>query len=157
MPAATWLLVLVDVVVLLAAVVVVLYLLRRRGDTESMSRAEWCEGARQLAAEVRETAASIDRPVDRDEVSRRLLPLAARLGGHVRTAPRAVEPTHLQSVFELRRSCERVATEVRPGETTVDGPFLEDRLESLAGTARSVEERFGADYSKPRSNTEKAR
>lgn len=157
MPPATWLLVLVDVAVLLAAVVVALYLLRRRGDTESMSRAEWCEGARQLASEVSETATSIDRPVDRDEVSRRLLPLAARLGGHVRAAPQAVEPTHLRALYELSVSCERVATGFRPGEMTVDGPFLEDRLESLAGTARSLEERFGADYSKPRSNTEKAR
>lgn len=144
MPVATWLLVLVNGAVLFGAVLAVAYLLRRRDGT-GMDSEEWRREARKLTEEVQSTAASVDRPADHDEVSRRLLPLAARIAGHVRTAPASVEQTQLQAFFELGVTCERVATDYRPGETTADGPFIDDRLDSLGTRARSVEEQLATD------------
>ena len=141
MPVGTWpwLVFFVDVVVLFVAVGVAAYLLRTRWDGGSSDVEGWREGASDLAREVRGIATGVERPADPDQVSRRLLPLAGRIQGHVRAAPPAVEEAVYRDLFELGVACQRVALEHRPVGTSPDGVFLEERLETLGREAAALE------------------
>ena len=99
----------------------------------------WYDGAVNLASEVSRTVSELDRPAEPDLVSRRLLPLSARIRGHVRSAPATVDEGLYRRFYGLAVGCQRVALEHRPRER--GAPDLEDRLESLAAEATRVEER----------------
>lgn len=151
----TWLLVALNAAVLLAAVGVAGYVLRRREAPPAAEGAAWRDEAAALAREVQQAAEPSATPADPDQVARRLLPLAGRIQGHVRAAPASVEEGTYRGLFELGVACQRVAVEHRPAGR-VDGPFLEDRLESLRAEADAVATAVAEGYSKPRSNTKNA-
>lgn len=134
-----WAVFLVDAAVVLVAVAAAAYLLRSRGGDDPSDVAAWHEGAGELAREVQSAATAVERPVDPDRVSRRLLPLSSRIQGHVRAAPASVETAVYRGLFELGVACQRVALEHRPVGTSPDGVFLEDRLASLADEAAALE------------------
>jgi len=139
-----WVVFLANAALALVAVGVAAYLLGSRSGGPSSDVDAWREGARDLAREVREAVSSVERPADPDRVSRRLLPLSARIRGHVRAAPAAVEEGTYREFFELGVTCQRVALEHRPVGTSPDGVFLEERLESLGDAATDVVERVTA-------------
>ena len=99
---------------------------------------EWYEEAVDLASEVGRTVSGLDRPAEPDLVSRRLLPLSARIRGHVRSAPATVDDVLYRRFYELAVGCQRVALEHRPRDPCAPG--LEGRLQSLATEATRVEE-----------------
>ena len=153
-----WVVFLVNAALVLVAVGVAAHLLGAQSEGDSSDVVAWREGARDLAREVRETVSSVERPADPDRVSRRLLPLSARIHGHVRAAPAAVDAGTYRQLFELGETCKRVALEHRPAGTSPDGVFLEERLESLGDAAAALESAAGSGrYSKPRSKTVNAR
>lgn len=153
-----WAVFLLNAALVLAAAAVAAYLLRSRDGDDPSDVEAWHEGARDLAGEVRRAASSVDRPADRDRISRRLLPLSGRIQGHVRAAPGSVEAAAYRGLFELGVACQRVALEHRPIGTSLDGVFLEDRLEALADEAAALEAlaRDGG-HSNPREKRENAR
>lgn len=150
-----WLLVALNAAVLLAAGGVAWYVLRRRGRSSADGNEAWCDEAAALAREVRQAAEPTATPADPDRVARRLLPLAGRIQGHLRAAPTSIDEASYRGLFELGVTCQRIAVEHRPA-ARVDGPFLEDRLESLRTEADAVATAIAEGYSKPRSNTKKA-
>lgn len=102
----------------------------------------WYVEAVDLAGEVRKTASRFDRPADPDQVSRRLLPLSARIRGHVRSAPSTVETDVYRRLHELAVTCQRVAVEHRPfaqGRSS-----LEERLVFLQDEAGAFETRVSS-------------
>lgn len=129
-----WLLVALNGAVLVVAVAVAAYVLRRR-EGDPVARDDWLAGALDLAREVRR--ATDERPADLDRISRQLLPLAGRIHRHVRAAPAGVEEPVYRRLFELGVACQRVAVEHRPA-ARVEGPFLEDRLETLRADADAL-------------------
>lgn len=153
-PSGPWLLIAANLIVVLAALGTAGYLLRRRRGVAGEPDGWYAEAAA-LAGEVGEAAAVAGTPADLDAVSRRLLPLAARIQGHVRAAPTAVDGEAHHALFQLGAACRRVAMEHRPVGTDPGSVLLEDRLSSLRSRAVAVETlaRDRADYSKPRENT----
>lgn len=133
-----WLLALLNGAVLIAAAGVAGYVLVGRGS-DAADGAAWREEAGALAGEVRRAAEPRGTTADPDRVARRLLPLAGRIQGHVRAAPASADAGVYRRLFELGVACQRVAVEQRPHARLVEGPFLEDRLESLAARAGALE------------------
>lgn len=149
-----WLLALLNGVVLFVAGGVAWALLRSGSDGSAPDESAWLIETGRLAREVQQVAEHGSTPTDYDRVDRTLLPLAGRIQGHVRTAPSSVDDAIYRVLFELGVACQRVALEHRPA-MQVDGPFLEDRLQSLRSKADAVVAAVDA-YSKPRSKTENA-
>lgn len=145
-----WVVFAVNAALVLVAVGTAAYLLGSRNDEASSDVDAWCEGARDLAHEVRETVSSVERPAEPDQVSRRLLPLSARIQGHVRAAPAAVEQGTYRDLYELGVTCQRVALEHRPVGTSPDGVFLEARLEALDDAAAALASGVAATRSRAR-------
>lgn len=133
-----WLLALLNGVVLAVALGVAGYVLVGRGS-DAADGAAWREETRALAGEVRLAAEPRGTPADPDRVAQRLLPLAGRIQGHVRAAPASADPGVYRRLFELGVACQHVALEQHPDAALVEGPFLEDRLASLADEARALE------------------
>ena len=129
-----WFLLALNGAVLLAAVGVAAYVVSRR---DPAAAADWGAGALALAREVQRAVEAAGRPADADRLARRLLPLAGRIHRHVREAPRGVDQGVYRRLFALGVACQRVAVEHRPA-TRVDGPFLEDRLETLGAEADAL-------------------
>lgn len=144
-----WLLLALNGAVLAAAVGVAAYVLTRLDDAPM--RDDWRAGALELAREVQRTVEPDERPRDLDDASRRLLPLSGRINRHVRAAPAGVEAAVYRELYELGVACQRVAVEHRP-VVRVEGPFLEDRLDSLRSDAAALVTAVEDGYSKPRSN-----
>lgn len=145
-----WVVVLVNGALVLVAVGVAAYLLGSRNEGSTSDVVAWSEGARDLAREVQEAVSAFERPADPDRVSRRLLPLSARIQGHVRAAPAAVEEGTYRDLFQLGVTCQRVALEHRPVGTSPDGVFLEERLESLGDAAAALDSSAAATRTRDR-------
>lgn len=137
-PKGPWLLIAANLAVVLAALGVAGHLLRRRSGPPG-EPVGWYAEAATLAAEVQAAAAVGGPPPDLDAVSRRLLPLSARIEGHVRAAPTTVEAEAHEALFQLGAACRRVAMEHRPIGTDPAAVPLEDRLTSLQTRAEAVE------------------
>lgn len=135
---ATWLLALLNGAVVLAAAGVAGYVLTARSGGDD-DLAGWGDGARELACEVRRAAEPQGTPADPDRVARRLLPLASRIQSHVRAAPASADAGVYRQLFDLGVACQHVAVEQPPDGGRVEGPFLEDRLATLADQARALE------------------
>ncbi len=133
-----WLLALLNGAVFIAAAIVAGYVLIGHGDAAADDE-NWGERAGALAREVRRGAEPYEPPADPDRVARRLLPLACRIQGHVRAAPSSADAYVYRRLFELGVACQRVAVEQRREDRLIEGPFLEDRLESLAARASELE------------------
>lgn len=102
----------------------------------------WRGEAIALAREVRSSATSFDRPADSDRVSRDLLPLSARIRGHVRSAPRTVDQGVYRRLFDLGIACQRVAIEPPSDDNRHGHQPIDERLEALESEAENVEERI---------------
>lgn len=161
-----WLLLVVDAGVAIAGTLVVAHLVgfpggdRGRDDADaaggsggddgdvglddSGAGGAWHDEAVALAREVRGTVSTFDRSTDPDRVSRRLLPLSARIRGHARSAPSAADADVYRRLFELGMACQHVALEGRP----TDGPRgygrLQDRLDTLQSDADDLQRRAAA-------------
>ena len=113
-------------------------------DAPPAGEGAWHDEAVALAQEVRRTVASVDGATDPDRVSKRLLPLSARIRGHARRAPSAADAAVHRRLFELGMACQRVAVEGRP----TDGPRgyggLQDRLDALRSEADALQRRATA-------------
>lgn len=101
----------------------------------------WHDEAAELAREVRRTASALGRSTDPDRVSRRLIPLSARIRGHVRSAPVAVNADVYRRLYELGVACQRVAVEGRPADGPRGYGRLQDRLEALCSEADDFQRR----------------
>lgn len=99
----------------------------------------WNEEATSLAREVQRTADDTNVPIDYDRLQRQLVPLASRLKGHARSAPRTVNERVTMELHELGMNCYKVGMEHSTIQGAQSGDFLEDRLDDLQGTAERVE------------------
>ena len=136
-PGWPWAVLAANVVLVLVAVGIAGSLLRRaRGP--AAEPVGWYAEAAELAEAVESAATVAGPPADLDAVSRRLLPLAARIEGHVRAAPTTVEAEAHHALRQLGVACRRIAMEHRPIGTDPAAVPLEDRLASLREQAAAV-------------------
>lgn len=135
-----WGVVILNAVVFIVAIMAAAGLLARTRGEPTGRTSEWYRGAIELTQEVTQTTQEIRRPADPDRVARQLLPLSARIRRHVREAPESVDDRIYRELFELAIRCQQVALEHEP--VGAGGPFLDDRLDSLAEEMRSVEARI---------------
>lgn len=101
----------------------------------------WYDEAVALATEVRTTVSTSDGPTDHDRLTRRLLPLSARIRGHVRSAPSTADADVYRSLYDLGVACQRIAVESRPPDTDGGHADLERRLDALRAEASDLQER----------------
>lgn len=122
----------------LCAVVGVVHVVAFSGP--SQTAAEWRAEASTLAGEVRTAAAAGEAERwGRVQSRRRLVPLASRLQGHLRSAPPAVDPGVSQALFELSLDCQSAGF-----ETTGTAPTLDavEELEAVEADAAALERRL---------------
>lgn len=108
------------------------------GDRTASHPEAWEAEAESLAREVQAIAAA-DGAIDPDAVRSRLVPLSAKLRGHARSAPTAVDDGAIELAEELGRQCYTVGMGHSLERAARTGVFLPDRLDALEETAVRLE------------------
>lgn len=137
-----WFALVLTIGVLLSGVLTFGYWLKRRSEAGSRERGteQWAVEALSLVREVEQVAERFEHRADQDRLRRHLLPLANRIRGHVRAAPRGTDSQLLREFYDLGETCYTLSIDQTKLEALESGVFLEDKLRDLQSDARTVEQ-----------------
>ncbi|MFB6197126.1 MAG: hypothetical protein ABEI52_02500 [Halobacteriaceae archaeon] len=113
---------------------------RTRSDNERDPGIAWYERTISLAEDVQELAEGIDPGSDHRQVQRRVIPLSEQLKGHARSAPDEVDEQVVRILHDLGVNCYKVGMEHTRFDAARTGEFIEDKVETLAASARDLED-----------------
>lgn len=98
----------------------------------------WYVEAMALAREVQRTADVSNTRDDHDRIQRQLVPLANRLKGHSRSAPKEVDEQIVRQLHDLGVDCYMVGMEHSAIKAAQTGVFLEEKLDDIRESAEGI-------------------